>query len=39
MAKRKRAAKKGCRMVRMGKVGRRCKCGNKLAKTYRCKRK
>jgi hypothetical protein len=28
---------KKCRMVRMGKVGMRCKCGKKLAKTGRCK--
>lgn len=39
MTRKKRTTKKGCRMVRMGSVGMRCKCGNKLAKKYRCKRK
>ncbi len=26
-----------CRTVKMGKAGRRCKCGNRLAKASRCK--
>jgi hypothetical protein len=36
MARKSRGGKK-CRMIKMGKVGMRCKCGKKLAKTHRCK--
>jgi hypothetical protein len=38
MARKSRGGRKSCRMVKMGKVGMRCKCGKKLAKSSRCGR-